>query len=112
MVTALVAAIRRATGDGRPFGLVLSGGSTPRRVLERLAAPDGVAVDWSRVHFFWGDERYVPRDHPDSNYRMAREALLDHVAVPGQNVHVPPTGSGPVARAAIGYEASPAGLLR
>src|SRR5262249_52410764 len=60
------------------FAVALSGGSTPRRLYQLLAAePFRDQVDWSRVDFFWGDERCVPPDHPDSNYRMAREAMLD-----------------------------------
>jgi 6-phosphogluconolactonase len=58
--------------------LALSGGSTPRLVYPLLASPPRVgAVDWSRVEFFWGDERAVPPDHPDSNYGLARRLLLD-----------------------------------
>lgn len=70
------------------FMVSLSGGSTPRSVYERLGAePCASSVDWSRVHILWGDERCVPPDHESSNYRMAREALLDHVPVPAANVH-------------------------
>lgn len=57
--------------------LVLAGGTTPRRCYEILA---GLDVEWGRVSVLFGDERCVPPDHPDSNYRMAREALLAHVA--------------------------------
>ncbi|HUZ02309.1 MAG TPA: 6-phosphogluconolactonase [Thermomicrobiaceae bacterium] len=68
--------------------LALSGGSTPRALFRLLAAPSRVGdVDWSRVHVFWGDERTVPPDDDESNYRMAREALLDHVPVPPEQVH-------------------------
>jgi 6-phosphogluconolactonase len=69
------------------FSLVLSGGSTPRHLYELLAEePHLSAVDWTRVAFFWGDERCVPPDHRDSNYRMAREALLDKVSIPKENI--------------------------
>lgn len=68
--------------------LALSGGSTPRPLYELLATPDfASAIDWMRVHVFWGDERCVPPDHPDSNFRMTREALLDRVPIPSGNVH-------------------------
>ena len=68
--------------------LALSGGSTPRPLYQLLAsAPHASAVDWSRVHLFWGDERCVPPDHADSNYRMTREALIDRVPLPPENVH-------------------------
>jgi 6-phosphogluconolactonase len=86
----IVDGIRRAAGANRPFRIALAGGRTPRGVYERLAATDGAgdgAVDWSRTHVFWGDERAVPPDDPDSNYRMAREALLTHVPVPVRQVH-------------------------
>lgn len=71
-----------------PFTVALSGGSTPRRLYETLAAsPFREQVPWQHVHVFWGDERAVPPDHPGSNYRMACETWLDHVALPPRNVH-------------------------
>jgi 6-phosphogluconolactonase len=83
-----VAAASDAIGSRGAFVVVLSGGSTPRRVYARLAAePFASSVDWSRVQVLWGDERCVPPDHEASNYRMAREALLDHVPIPEANVH-------------------------
>ena len=70
------------------FSVALSGGSTPRATYALLSTEElSARLDWSRVHVFWGDERCVPPDHPDSNYRMAREALLDHVPLPVGNVH-------------------------
>jgi 6-phosphogluconolactonase len=62
--------------EASPRTIALSGGTTPRAVYERLA---GVVYPWDEVHVFFGDERCVPPDHPDSNYLMAREALLAHV---------------------------------
>jgi len=71
-----------------PFTIALSGGGTPRGLYEMLAAPPyREQIPWQRMHVFWGDERCVPPDHPGSNYRMAREALLDHVPIPAHNVH-------------------------
>lgn len=69
--------------SARPFARVaISGGNTPKRMLELLASPPFLTeVPWDRVEMFWVDERMVPPDHPDSNYRMAREALLDHVPI-------------------------------
>ena len=67
-------------GRGR-FAVVLAGGSTPRATYETLARDYADRIDWSNVHVFFGDERSVPPDHEDSNYRMAREALLDDVPV-------------------------------
>lgn len=75
-------------GQGRDFRLVLSGGSTPKRLYEVLAGdPFRSLISWDRVHFFWGDERCVALDHPDSNYRMAREAFLEKLSVPKANIH-------------------------
>ena len=68
--------------------VALSGGSTPKNVYQLLAAPAfRTRVRWGDIHFFWGDERHVPPDHPDSNYRMAVEAMLSKVPVPPANVH-------------------------
>ena len=60
--------------------LVLAGGGTPRQLYEHLAEePSRERIDWPRVQFLWGDERCVPPDHPESNYRMAEEALLSKI---------------------------------
>ncbi|HJU16266.1 MAG TPA: 6-phosphogluconolactonase [Stellaceae bacterium] len=73
--------------EGR-FAISLSGGSTPRRLYQLLAeAPLREALPWPRIHWFWGDERCVPWDHKDSNYGMARAAMLAHVPAPSQNIH-------------------------
>jgi len=70
------------------FSIGLSGGSTPRLLFELLATGEfSSRLDWANIYVFWGDERTVPPDHPDSNYRMAGEALLDHVALPEANIH-------------------------
>ena len=70
------------------FSVALAGGSTPKRVYELLAGAEfNQQIDWSHVHIFFGDERSVPPDHHDSNYRMAREALLSSVMLPLENVH-------------------------
>jgi len=61
------------------FSLALSGGSTARACYERLAQDAGTQLDWWKVDVYWGDERCVPHDHHDSNYRLARESLLDRV---------------------------------
>ena len=73
-------------GHGR-FAVALSGGNTPRAVYSLLAEQHSADLPWDRVHVFFGDERYVPPDHVDSNYRMAREALLSRVPIPPENVH-------------------------
>jgi 6-phosphogluconolactonase len=70
------------------FTVALSGGSTPRAIFHRLASePFRAAVDWNNVFIFWGDERSVPPDHAESNYRMAREALLDPLEIPQKNYY-------------------------
>ncbi len=88
------------------FAVALAGGSTPRPLYERLAdAPHREAVEWQRVEVFWGDERCVPPDHPDSNARLAREALLDRVPVRPGHVHPMPGESEDREAAARIYEA-------
>jgi 6-phosphogluconolactonase len=70
------------------FSLVLSGGSTPRRLYQLLAEhPYRAQLDWSKVDFFWGDERAVPPTHQDSNYRMAKETMLDKLGVLPERIH-------------------------
>jgi 6-phosphogluconolactonase len=94
-----------AQESDRAFAVSLSGGSTPRRLYECLAEP-GIAsrFPWARVHWFWGDERFVPPDHPDSNYRMAREAFLSRVPVPKDNIHAVPTEGMSPEQSAAAYE--------
>jgi 6-phosphogluconolactonase len=73
-------------GCGR-FTVVLAGGSTPKAMFTLLAkSPFVETVPWSSIYFFWGDERCVPPDHPDSNYRMTYESLLAQVPVPPENI--------------------------
>lgn len=77
-----------AIGRRGHCALALAGGSTPRRVYERLAVPPlREEVDWERVAIFFGDERSVPPDHEDSNYGMAAAALLRHVPIPEASIH-------------------------
>jgi 6-phosphogluconolactonase len=84
----------------------LSGGSTPRRLYALLATPAWRArIPWERVHCFWGDERCVPPDHPDSNYGMTRAVLLDSVNVPPANIHPVATLERTPAAAAEAYAA-------
>jgi 6-phosphogluconolactonase len=86
------------------FAICLSGGSTPRRLYQLLAeSPYRDRLPWDRVHWFWGDERFVPWDHPDSNYGMAYTALLGKVPVPPRNIHGIATNGTP-ADAAAAYE--------
>ena len=72
------------------FTVALSGGSTPKTLYQLLAdtnEPFHTQVPWSRTHFFWSDERHVPPDDPESNYRMTYEAMLAHAPVPESNIH-------------------------
>ncbi|MDX1991381.1 MAG: 6-phosphogluconolactonase [bacterium] len=86
------------------FTVALSGGSTPKAMFTLLAqAPFAEQVDWPKVHIFWGDERTVPPDHPDSNYKMAAEALLKSVPLNPANVHRMEGELDPV-EAAVRYE--------
>ena len=75
----------------------LSGGSTPKLLYETLARPQfRDAIPWPRIHWFWGDERFVPEGDPRSNTSMVRAALLDHAPVPPGNIHpIPTTGTTP-----------------
>jgi 6-phosphogluconolactonase len=95
----------KAIASKSRFAVCCSGGSTPRRLYELLAQPDiAKRFPWDRVHWFWGDERFVPHDHPDSNYRMTRLALLSRVPVPEANVHPIPTERLNPEQAASAYE--------
>jgi 6-phosphogluconolactonase len=89
------------------FSVCLSGGSTPRRLYEQIAMPAIASrFPWPRVHWFWGDERFVPHDNPDSNYRMVQDALLSRVPIPNGNIHPIPTEGLSAEQAAAAYEAT------
>lgn len=83
------------------FTIALSGGSTPKPLYEAIAAQD---LPWENIHVFWGDERYVPPHHPDSNQGMARRAWLDHVNIPPANIHPMPTDAADPAIASAKHE--------
>ncbi|MBA2453294.1 MAG: 6-phosphogluconolactonase [Chloroflexia bacterium] len=80
-----VAQALKPTTESQTMTIALSGGSTPRHMHELLAQRPH--VDWSRVHVFWGDERTVPPDHEESNFRMAKESLLDRASIPEDQIH-------------------------
>lgn len=84
-----VEAAGAAAGPKGTFTVALSGGSTPRGVYALLAEDPSIrtSVPWEHTDFFWSDERCVPPDHPDSNYRTAWEVMLSKVPVPPQNIH-------------------------
>lgn len=87
-----------------PFRVSLSGGSTPKTLYGLLASDEFRGrFPWQRVSWYWGDERFVPYDHPDSNYRMAREAMLAKAPVPMDHIHPVPADGTPD-EAAFRYE--------
>jgi 6-phosphogluconolactonase len=97
-------AARDAVSDRGVFRVALAGGSTPRALYRRLTkAPYRRKIVWNRIRFFWGDERCVPPSHERSNYRMAREALLDSLDIPRRHVFRM-KGELQPARAARSYE--------
>ena len=101
--------VRAATAASlarRRFTVALAGGSTPRAAYQVLATQEfAKRVDWESVHLWWGDERCVPPDDPQSNYRMAKESLLDRVPVVREQVHRI-KGEAPPLEAAAAYESA------
>lgn len=98
-------AVWAAVGERGHAAVALAGGKTPRAAYELLAKPPlRDSIPWSRVDLFFGDERCVPPDHADSNYRMAREALLDRVPLPASRVHRMEADRADLERAAEEYE--------
>lgn len=88
------------------FSVALSGGSTPRALYAMLASPPFKdRLDWARVHLFWGDERCVPHDSPESNFRMVKDVLIDAIDIPDGNVHATCGQERDPAAAAREYEA-------
>ncbi len=93
----VAACVRSTLATQDTCALALAGGSTPRGLYERLAeAP----LPWNRIHLYWGDERFVPHDHPKSNVRLVQTTLLDGLDVPDAHVHPMPTSDAPDAAAA------------
>lgn len=87
----VVSKIEAAIASSDRCTIALSGGSTPKALYAALATQN---LTWEKIHVFWGDERYVNAQHPDSNQRMAREAWLDRVNIPAANIHPMPTAAG------------------
>lgn len=88
VVSYILLAIGQTLSAQDRFSLVLAGGSTPRAAYALLGEPATAGqIDWARVHIFWGDERCVPPDHNESNYRMARDTLLGRLPLPEYNIH-------------------------
>jgi 6-phosphogluconolactonase len=98
--------IDRLESSADRYTVALSGGSTPGRLYRRLGREPTVRdrLPWDKIHFFWGDERHVPPDHPQSNYRMANEALFASAPVPKKNIHRVNAEEPDAMRAAADYE--------
>lgn len=93
--------MQEAIAQRGQFTIALAGGSTPKPLYENLAQRD---LPWDNVYVFWGDERYVPPTHPDSNEGMARRAWLDQVSIPAHHLYPMPTQATHPADAALEYE--------
>jgi 6-phosphogluconolactonase len=102
---AFARASRDAVRERRRFRVALSGGHTPEPVYRALGSSLREEVPWESVHVFWSDERFVPADDENSNYRMARETLLSPASVPESNVHRPATEGFSPEESARRYEA-------
>ncbi len=100
-LTLVVEKIQAAIAQQNQCTIALSGGSTPKLLYEALATQ---TLPWDKLQIFWGDERYVPPDHPDSNQRMTRQAWLDHITIPATCVHPMPTDDPDPRVAAAAYE--------
>ena len=100
-LTLVLEKIKTAIAERGLFTIALAGGSTPKPLYEALAQQD---LPWSQIQVLWGDERYVPPDHPDSNEGMARKAWLQHVPIPAANIHPMPTDEAEPSLAAERYE--------
>ncbi|MEZ4775280.1 MAG: 6-phosphogluconolactonase [Bacteroidia bacterium] len=79
--------LQKWTIRDQPFHLALSGGSTPKILFQYLASLPADFLPWERIHLWWGDERSVAPDHAESNYGMTKTFLLDHIAIPEENIH-------------------------
>lgn len=99
----LITDIRETLQTQSRYTLALAGGSTPKRLYELLASGGEGPVPWTQLHLFWGDERFVPYDHPKSNARMAMDTLVRHVPIPEEQVHPIPTQTTQPEAAAAAY---------
>jgi 6-phosphogluconolactonase len=100
----VIRAATSAVAQRGRFTIALSGGSTPKNLYTLIAANASANLPWDRMFFFWGDERHVPPDDPDSNYRMAKESLLAKVAIPPANIFPVPAEDPDASAAAEAYE--------
>lgn len=100
----VVNAANQAVSAWGRFRIALSGGSTPKSLFTLLATNARTSFPWEKTYFFWSDERHVPPDHADSNYRMAEESLLSKVPVPAGNIFRVPAENPDAAAVAQIYE--------
>lgn len=100
-LTLVLEKIEQALQQKGECTLVLSGGSTPKPLYEALAEHP---LPWDKIHIFWGDERYVSPDHPDSNQGMTRKVMLDRIEIPASNIYAMPTDSNDPAKDAQKYQ--------
>ena len=85
--TSFKEAEEEADSRGEPLHVAVPGGSTPKKFFQYLSGPFADSINWDRIHFYWGDERCVPPDHPESNFGMTKKALLDKIDIPIKNIH-------------------------
>ena len=97
----ILSRLSQAIAERGLFTIALAGGNTPKPLYEAIAKQD---LPWNNIHVFWGDERYVASNHPDSNEGMARNAWLNKVSIPPDNIHPMPTDDADPARAADRHE--------
>src|SRR5438067_7500441 len=98
--------LQQVLGTPAPVAIALSGGSTPMVTYRRFAETDFASrFPWPRVHWFWGDERFVPHDHPRSNFRLAWDSFLSRLPVARENIHAVPTEQTTPEAGAAAYEA-------
>jgi len=100
----IVETARVAIEEHGQYTMALSGGKTPALLYSLLASEFSERIGWNSVHLFWGDERFVPQDHPDSNFRMAYHAWISKVPIPHQNIHPISTETETPEEAARSYE--------
>ncbi|MEZ4825376.1 MAG: 6-phosphogluconolactonase [Bacteroidia bacterium] len=87
VASAFASNLKKWTANEKPFHLALSGGSTPKLLFQYLASQPADFLPWDRIHLWWGDERMVSPDDPDSNFGMTETYLLNHINIPAENIH-------------------------
>jgi 6-phosphogluconolactonase len=100
----MVSLVNTVAAEKDSFTIALSGGRTPAVLYQLMAGKYSSQIPWDKVHIFWGDERYVPANHADSNFAMASKMLISHISIPAQNIHPVPTELKPIEKAAGAYE--------